>query len=107
MIPEFASRLTGSSDIFDRTGRRPRSSVNFVTAHDGFTLNDLVSYERKHNDANLENNLDGHGANYSWNCGVEGPTGEPDIRTSARAAQAQFARDAPPLAGTTDAARGR
>ena len=59
-IPEFASRLTGSSDIFDRTGRRPRASVNFVTAHDGFTLNDLVSYERKHNEANLEDNRDGH-----------------------------------------------
>ena len=59
MIPEFASRLTGSSDIFDRTGRRPRSSVNFVTAHDGFTLNDLVSYDHKHNEANLEDNRDG------------------------------------------------
>ena len=80
MIPELASRLTGSSDIFDRTGRRPRSSVNFVTAHDGFTLNDLVSYDRKHNEANLEGNQDGHGANYSWNCGVEGPTDDPATR---------------------------
>jgi isoamylase len=80
MIPELASRLTGSSDIFDRTGRRPRSSVNFVTAHDGFTLNDLVSYDHKHNEANLEGNQDGHNANYSSNCGVEGPTEDPTIR---------------------------
>jgi glycogen operon protein len=80
MIPELASRLTGSSDIFDRTGRRPRSSVNFVTAHDGFTLNDLVSYDHKHNEANLESNQDGHNANYSSNCGVEGPTDDPAIR---------------------------
>jgi glycogen operon protein len=74
IIPELASRLTGSSDIFDHDGRRPRSSINFVTAHDGFTLNDLVSYNEKHNEANLEGNADGHSANYSWNCGIEGPT---------------------------------
>lgn len=74
VIPEFASRLTGSSDIFDHSGRRPRSSINFITAHDGFTLNDLVSYNEKHNEANLEHNRDGHDANYSWNCGLEGPT---------------------------------
>jgi isoamylase len=74
MLPELASRLTGSSDIFDANGRRPRASVNFVTAHDGFTLNDLVSYDTKHNEANLENNHDGTDENYSWNCGVEGPT---------------------------------
>jgi isoamylase len=80
MIPELASRLTGSSDIFDRTGRRPRSSINFITAHDGLTLNDLVSYDRKHNEANLEGNQDGHDHNNSWNCGVEGPTSDPAIR---------------------------
>jgi isoamylase len=80
MIPEIASRLTGSSDIFNRDGRRPRSGVNFVTAHDGFTLSDLVSYDHKHNDANLEGNRDGHDANYSWNCGAEGPTEDPGIR---------------------------
>jgi glycogen operon protein len=74
IIPELASRITGSSDIFDHDGRRPRSSVNFVTAHDGFTLDDLVSYNQKHNEANLEDHRDGHNANYSWNCGVEGPT---------------------------------
>jgi glycogen operon protein len=79
MIPEFASRITGSSDIFDHDGRRPRSSLNLITAHDGFTLNDLVSYNYKHNEANLEGNRDGHDANFSWNCGVEGPTDDPAI----------------------------
>jgi isoamylase len=73
VLPELASRLAGSSDIFDRRGRRPWSSINFVTAHDGFTLFDLVSYERKHNEANLEANRDGTNANYSTNFGVEGP----------------------------------
>jgi isoamylase len=80
MIPEMASRLTGSSDIFNRQGRRPRSSVNFITAHDGFTLQDLVSYDRKHNEANLEDNRDGHDANYSWNCGSEGLTDDQRIQ---------------------------
>jgi isoamylase len=79
MLPELAFRLTGSSDIFDAHGRRPRSSVNFVTAHDGFTLNDLVSYDRKHNEANLENNSDGTDENYSWNCGTEGPSADAAI----------------------------
>jgi glycogen operon protein len=73
-VPSLASRISGSSDIFDTRGRRPWASINFVTAHDGFTLHDLVSYNQKHNEANLENNQDGHDANYSWNCGVEGPT---------------------------------
>jgi len=79
LIPTLASRFTGSSDIFDHNGRRPRASVNFVTAHDGFTLNDLVSYNHKHNEANLEDNRDGTDANYSWNCGAEGPTDDPHI----------------------------
>jgi isoamylase len=79
-ITEMATRLTGSSDIFDRRGRRPRASVNFVTAHDGFTLNDLVSYDRKHNEANLEDNRDGTDDNYSWNCGVEGPTDDSNVQ---------------------------
>jgi isoamylase len=78
-IPEMATRLTGSSDIFDRRGRRPRSSVNFVTAHDGFTLTDLVSYDRKHNEANLEENRDGADENFGWNCGAEGPSDDPSI----------------------------
>jgi glycogen operon protein len=78
--PELASRLTGSGDKFNRRGRRPWASVNFVTAHDGFTLNDLVSYNDKHNDANGEDNKDGHSDNKSWNCGAEGPTDDPNVR---------------------------
>lgn len=78
---EFASRIAGSSDIFDRQGRCPWASVNFVTAHDGFTINDLVSYNNKHNQANGEDDRDGTDANHSWNCGVEGPTDDPAIRT--------------------------
>ena len=79
-LPELASRLAGSSDIYDSRGRRPWSSVNFVTAHDGFTLCDLVSYNEKHNEANGEDNRDGADENYSWNCGEEGATDDPDIR---------------------------
>ncbi|GAB3010840.1 glycogen debranching protein GlgX [Mycobacterium bourgelatii] len=78
-LGEFASRLTGSSDLYEATGRRPSASINFVTAHDGFTLNDLVSYNEKHNEANGEDNRDGENHNRSWNCGVEGPTDDPDI----------------------------
>ncbi|MDB5027904.1 MAG: glycogen debranching protein [Candidatus Eremiobacteraeota bacterium] len=79
MLPELASRLAGSSDLFAHNGRRPRASVNFVTVHDGFTLNDLVSYNYKHNEANHEGNRDGTDDNNSWNCGVEGPTDDPEI----------------------------
>ena len=79
-LGEFASRVTGSSDVFDRKGRRTWASVNFVTAHDGFTLHDLVSYEGKHNQANGEENRDGTDENHSWNCGAEGPTDECAIR---------------------------
>jgi glycogen operon protein len=78
-LGEFASRLTGSSDLYEATGRRPSASINFVTAHDGFTLHDLVSYNDKHNEANGEGNRDGESYNRSWNCGVEGPTDDPDI----------------------------
>ncbi len=78
-LGEFASRLTGSSDLYEATGRRPSASINFVTAHDGFTLRDLVSYNEKHNDANGEDNRDGESHNRSWNCGVEGPTDDPEI----------------------------
>ena len=73
-LGEFASRFTGSSDLYQDDGRRPFASVNFVTAHDGFTLHDLVSYDNKHNEANGEDNRDGSDDNRSWNCGVEGPT---------------------------------
>ncbi len=76
---EFASRLTGSSDLYERNGRKPHASINFVTAHDGFTLHDLVSYDDKHNEANGEENRDGESTNRSWNCGVEGPTDDLDI----------------------------
>jgi glycogen operon protein len=76
---ELAPRLCASPDFFNHHGRKPRSSVNFVTAHDGFTLNDLVTYNEKHNDANGENNNDGSSDNRSWNCGVEGPTNDPAI----------------------------
>ncbi|WP_251150864.1 glycogen debranching protein GlgX [Cellulosimicrobium sp. Marseille-Q4280] len=79
-LPEFASRLTGSSDLYEHSGRKPIASINFVTAHDGFTLNDLVSYDHKHNEANGEDNKDGENHNRSWNCGVEGPTDDPEVR---------------------------
>ena len=79
VLPELVTRLAGSSDAFAHNGRHPRASVNIVTVHDGFTLNDLVSYDHKHNEANHEDNRDGAGDNYSWNCGVEGPTNDPEI----------------------------
>ncbi|WP_169165310.1 glycogen debranching protein GlgX [Cellulomonas taurus] len=78
-LAEFASRLSGSSDLYEHSGRRPIASVNFITAHDGFTLRDLVSYNEKHNEANGEDNNDGESFNRSWNCGVEGPTDDPEI----------------------------
>ena len=78
-LPEFASRLTGSSDLYQSDGRRPVASVNFVTCHDGFTLADLVSYNHKHNEANGEDGRDGTDDNRSWNCGAEGPTDDPAI----------------------------
>ncbi|RLB47423.1 MAG: glycogen debranching enzyme GlgX [Deltaproteobacteria bacterium] len=78
-LGEFAARLTGSSDLYAMHGRRPHASVNFVTAHDGFTLRDLVSYNHKHNDDNCENNRDGESHNRSWNCGEEGETDDPDV----------------------------
>ena len=78
-LDEFAYRLTGSADLYEHTGRRPVASINFVTAHDGFTLRDLVSYNEKHNEANGEDNNDGESHNRSWNCGEEGPTEDPEI----------------------------
>jgi glycogen operon protein len=80
VIDEVASRLSGSSDIFQHAGRGPTASINYVTAHDGFTLHDLVSYERKHNEDNLEGNRDGSDNNRSWNCGAEGPSDQPHVR---------------------------
>jgi glycogen operon protein len=78
-LGEFAARLTGSADLYQDDGRKPHASVNFVTAHDGFTLRDLVSYNEKHNEANGEENRDGESHNRSWNLGAEGPTEDPDI----------------------------
>jgi isoamylase len=78
-IGEFAARLTGSADLYETSGRRPVASINFVTAHDGFTLLDLVSYNEKHNEGNLDDNNDGESHNRSWNCGVEGPTKDPKV----------------------------
>jgi glycogen operon protein len=78
-MPEFASRLAGSSDLYESSGRRPVASINFVTCHDGFTLRDLVSYNNKHNEANHEGNRDGTDDNRSWNCGAEGPTDDPAV----------------------------
>ncbi|WP_328476179.1 glycogen debranching protein GlgX [Actinoplanes sp. NBC_00393] len=80
-LGEFASRFTGSSDLYEIDGRRPSASINFVTAHDGFTMHDLVSYNEKHNDANGEGNRDGESHNRSWNCGAEGPTDDRGIVT--------------------------
>jgi isoamylase len=79
-LGEFAARFTGSSDLYENTSRLPYASINFITAHDGFTLNDLVSYNEKHNDANGEGNRDGESHNRSWNCGSEGPTRDPRVR---------------------------
>ena len=79
VIGEFARRLTGSSDLYGRSGRNPFASINFITAHDGFTLADLVSYNDKHNEANGEDNRDGHNNNLSWNCGAEGPTDDAEV----------------------------
>jgi len=79
VVGDLAYRLTGSSDLYAHSGRRPYASVNFITAHDGFTLQDLVSYNDKHNEANGEGNRDGNNNNRSWNCGVEGPTDDPNI----------------------------
>jgi len=82
VLPDLAGRLAGSADLFDRQGRRPWNCINFITAHDGFTLRDVVSYNEKHNEANGEDNRDGHNENISRNHGVEGPTDNPDIEAA-------------------------
>ncbi len=89
-LPEFASRITGSSDLYQSDGRHPSASINFVTAHDGFTLADLVSYNDKHNEANGEDNNDGESHNRSWNCGAEGETDDPEVRALRRRQQRNF-----------------
>jgi glycogen operon protein len=89
-LGEFASRLTGSADLYEHSARRPVASINFVTAHDGFTLRDLVSYNEKHNEANEEGNRDGESHNRSWNCGHEGPTDDPEINALRARQQRNF-----------------
>jgi isoamylase len=89
-LPEFASRLTGSSDLYEDDTRRPNASINFITAHDGFTLRDLVSYNDKHNEANGEDNRDGTDDNRSWNCGVEGPTEDEQVEAVRARQQRNF-----------------
>ncbi|HEX9834725.1 MAG TPA: glycogen debranching protein GlgX, partial [Mycobacterium sp.] len=89
-LDEFAYRLTGSADLYENTARRPVASINFVIAHDGFTLRDLVSYNEKHNDANGEDNKDGESHNRSWNCGVEGPTDDAEINALRSRQQRNF-----------------
>jgi isoamylase len=89
-LDELAYRLTGSSDLYATTGRRPSASINFITAHDGFTLRDLVSYNEKHNEANGEGNRDGESHNRSWNCGVEGPTDDPEVNALRARQQRNF-----------------
>ena len=102
----FASRLSGSADLYKHDGRDPFASINFITAHDGFTLADLVAYNDKHNEANREDNRDGTDDNRSWNFGVEGPTDDDGARAALPTA-AQFPRDPDPLPGDADAARRR
>jgi len=89
-VGEFASRLSGSADLYEHSGRKPVASINFVIAHDGFTLADLVSYNEKHNEANGEDNTDGESYNGSWNCGVEGPTDNPGVRALRARQQRNF-----------------
>ncbi|MBI4476935.1 MAG: glycogen debranching protein GlgX [Acidobacteria bacterium] len=110
-VSELASRLAGSSDLYEQGGRRPHASINFVTAHDGFTLQDLVSYEQKHNEANGEHNRDGENNNLSWNCGTEGPATDFEIvRLRARQkrnfiATLMLSQGVPMLAGGDDLSR--
>ena len=106
-VAELATRLAGSNDLYEHSGRRPYASINFITAHDGFTLHDLVSYNEKHNEANGEGNRDGENHNLSWNCGVEGPTDDPRVIAAARAAEAEPHGDAAALAGRADDQRRR
>ena len=104
---DFAYRFAGSADLYEKDGRKPTASINFVTAHDGFTLADLVSYNEKHNEANLEDNNDGTDDNRTWNCGVEGPTDDPETVDAQGSPDAQLPGDAVPLAGRADAGRRR
>ena len=107
LIGAVAARIGGSADIYQARGQPPDNSINFVTSHDGFTLNDLVSYNEKHNEANGEGNRDGIDENLSWNCGVEGPTTDPAIEALRARQIKNFLTDPDALAGRADAARRR
>ena len=106
-LGEFAYRLTGSSDLYQHDGRRPHASINFITAHDGFTMRDLVSYNDKHNEANGEDNQDGDDSNRSWNCGVEGPTDDPEVNALRSRQQRNLLTSLSPFARHSDGALGR
>ena len=107
MVGAVAARLAGSADLYQANGELPINSINFVTCHDGFTLNDLVSYDQKHNDANGEGNRDGNNDNLSWNCGVEGETDDPAVEALRDRQVKQLRRDPDALPGRADAACGR
>ena len=106
-LRRFADRLVGSPEIYGHKQREPEQSVNFVTCHDGFTLNDLVSYDYKHNDANGEENRDGSNDNLSWNCGVEGPTDDPAIEDLAQPSNQELSHGHDALGGNADDPHGR
>ena len=106
-VARFADRLVGSPEIYGHKEREPEQSVNFVTCHDGFTLNDLVSYNQKHNEANGEDNRDGADDNRSWNCGVEGPTDDPGGREAAKPAGEELPDRHDALAGRAHDPDGR
>ena len=105
LLGEMAYRLSGSSDLYGGSGRQPYASINFVTAHDGFTLHDLVSYNEKHNEANKEGNRDGTDDNLSWNCGAEGQTEEPAILELREQQKRNFSRNTPLISRDSDAVR--
>ena len=106
-VSNLASRLLGSPDIYGHEEREPEQSVNFVTCHDGFTLNDLVSYNRKHNEENGETNRDGMDDNLSWNCGAEGPVDDPDDRSAPHSSGEELPGDEHAGSRNSDAADGR
>ncbi len=106
MVGVLASRIAGSADIYQKAGKEPLNSINFVTCHDGFTLNDLVSYNEKHNEANGEDNRDGTDCNYSFNYGAEGESDDPAIEARQATADQEFHRHAFRLAGRAFLSRG-
>ena len=106
-LTRFADRILGSPEIYAHKQREMEQSVNFVTCHDGFTLNDLVSYDQKHNEANLEDNRDGSNDNRSWNCGAEGPTEDPAVEPPAESTGKELFHDNHAFTGHADDSHGR